>query len=245
RIPGSRNLVICLDGTSNKFGLKNTMIVQLYQKTPDCSHCGQYFEQLTYYNSGIGTYAADDTIKSPTKYLVTLFKSVRDMAFAWHFQEIVQRAYHWLSDNHHPGDRIYLFGFSRGAYQVRALAGMINEVGLIFRGNTEQIPFAYEIYAKKSTINYCSTFRRAFSRRDDIRIHFMGIWDCVSSVGIFKNIELPSTKFSPNVDYYRHTLALDERRVKFIPEFKQHMEYRTGPCPRIKEVWFTGRHSDV
>ncbi|KAF8417744.1 hypothetical protein L210DRAFT_1008268 [Boletus edulis BED1] len=57
-------------------------------------------------------------------------------------------SYRWLSDNYQNGDRIFLFGYSCGAYQVRALAGMIARVGLLLPGNNEQIPFAFELYSK-------------------------------------------------------------------------------------------------
>ncbi|OBZ69034.1 hypothetical protein A0H81_10989 [Grifola frondosa] len=100
---------------------------------------------LTYYNSGIGTYAKPSK-KTLGNWLRVLGHKI-DLAIAWNFDRIVKGAYRWLSENYQEGDRIFLFGFSRGAYQVRALAAMINKVGLIRKGNEEQIPFAYELYA--------------------------------------------------------------------------------------------------
>ncbi|KAF8602111.1 hypothetical protein BDV93DRAFT_406213, partial [Ceratobasidium sp. AG-I] len=127
-----RNLVVCIDGTSNQFSEKNTNVVELY------SHVIKNESQLTYYNSGIGTYAKP-TRTSPSHWIKVIASNL-DVLFAGHLEKVIIAAYRWLSDHYQPGDKIYLFGFSRGAYQIRALAAMINTVGLIFPGNQEQIP---------------------------------------------------------------------------------------------------------
>ncbi|KAJ8690155.1 hypothetical protein PTI98_011613 [Pleurotus ostreatus] len=78
------------------------------------------------------------------------------MAVATTFDRNVFKAYEWLSENYKEGDRIYLFGFSRGAYQVRVLAGMIERVGLLHKGNYTHIPSAYKLYkatTEKSSIS--------------------------------------------------------------------------------------------
>ncbi|KAG1816717.1 uncharacterized protein BJ212DRAFT_1271296 [Suillus subaureus] len=257
-----RNLVICIDGTSNKYGDKNTNIVELY------SEMVKDREQLTYYNSGVGTYAKGHT------HWMKQVSSVFDLAFAFNISQTIMDAYRWLSDTYNPGDKIFLFGnpgFSRGAYQVRALAGLIHEMGLILPGNIEQIPYAFELY---SAINsgklkdklLAEGFRSTFSRQGVV-IHFIGVWDTVSSVGIRKEKILPSTDTCDHICYFRHALALDERRVKFLPEYvyggmsdrpksqfvpppkdeyrhkEDHAEDRVKD--RVKEVWFAGSHSDT
>ncbi|OCH94605.1 WD40 repeat-like protein [Obba rivulosa] len=144
---GGRNLVVCIDGTANQFGKKNTNVIEFYRlvkKLPGDN-------QLTYYNSGIGTYAKPSW-KSLYYWKQVLYHTI-DLAIAWNFERIVLSAYSWLSENYNEGDRIFLFGFSRGAYQVRTLAAMINKVGLIHKGNEEQIPFAYELYAADESGN--------------------------------------------------------------------------------------------
>ncbi|ETW76152.1 hypothetical protein HETIRDRAFT_436926 [Heterobasidion irregulare TC 32-1] len=251
---GSRSLIVCLDGTSNKIGAKNTFVVQL------CDHIekdwGVKFDpvvdpkrgkccprkQMTYYSSGIGTYAATQTFKLPIAYLMQKFRSMVDLAFAWHFEVMVMKAYQWLSNNYEPDDDIYLFGFSRGAYQVRTLAGMINKVGLIYAGNVEQIPFAYEQAIRKD-----EDFNKVMFR--PVKIQFVGVWDTVSSIGPFRHMSLPLASLSQNVKYYRHALALDERRVKFLAEYlddKVQPEAASKQSkPDVKEVWFVGTHSDV
>ncbi|KAG2117068.1 uncharacterized protein F5147DRAFT_567534 [Suillus discolor] len=246
-----RNLVICIDGTSNKYGDKNTNIVELYSEMVKDS------KQLTYYNSGVGTYAKGHT------HWMKQIESVFDLAFAFNISRTIMGAYRWLSDTYRPGDKIFLFGFSRGAYQVRVLAGMIHEIGLILPGNIEQIPYAYELY---SAINsgrqkdklLAAGFRSTFSRR--VVIHFIGVWDTVSSVGIRKEKILPSTDTCDHICCFRQGLALDERRVKFLPEYvyggtSNRAESQLAQPPNnavkdvkednVKEVWFAGSHSDM
>ncbi|KAL0960441.1 hypothetical protein HGRIS_005484 [Hohenbuehelia grisea] len=129
--PGKRNLVVCIDGTANQFSVKNTNIVELY------SNLVKDGEQLTYYNSGIGTYAKPAYMS--LSYIIQRIDHTIDMMIAWNFKRIVLSAYQWLSENYRDGDRIFLFGFSRGAYQVRVIAGMIQLVGLLHKGNNDQI----------------------------------------------------------------------------------------------------------
>ncbi|KAF8588043.1 hypothetical protein K439DRAFT_1336270 [Ramaria rubella] len=233
-----RNLVVCIDGTSNQFGPNNTNVIELY------SQLVQSENQLTYYNSGIGTYAKPSW--KSLSYAKQVIDHKIDLAIAWNLERIVMAAYRWLSDNYRENDRIFLFGFSRGAYQVRALAGMIHKVGLIRRGNEEQIPFAYELYADPNSVAY--RFKATFSR-DNVHVHFLGAWDTVSSVGILKDKTLPLTDTADHVSYFRHALALDERRVKFLPEYvygaSDAPSTSSGLRPHIKEVWFPGTHSDI
>lgn len=105
---------------------------------------------------------------------------------------------------------------------------MIHTVGLIHKGNEEQIPFAYELYANHTPrtaatetvtppTNLTQRFKTTFSR-DNVRVHFLGAWDTVSSVGIVRDKSLPLTDSAEHICFFRHGLALDECRVKFLPE---------------------------
>ncbi|KAJ6570941.1 hypothetical protein DFH09DRAFT_1153410, partial [Mycena vulgaris] len=147
-----------------------------------------------------------------------------DLAIAINFKDIILKAYRWLSQTYLPGDKIFIFGFSRGAYQVRTLAAMIEKVGLVDSGNEEMIPFAYEIYTERhkgkvsdEAEEIATHFKNTFSR--DVRIHFAGLWDTVSSVGLVRGKPLPLTWSAKHICIFRHALALDERRVKFLPEY--------------------------
>ncbi|EGN94934.1 hypothetical protein SERLA73DRAFT_95550, partial [Serpula lacrymans var. lacrymans S7.3] len=242
-----RNLVVYIDGTSNQYGAKNTNVIELYSQVLK----GQDDNQLTYYNSGIGTYA-ESSWKS-LRYWAQIIDNKVDLAIAWNFERIIKHAYRWLSENYQEGDVIYLFGFSRGAYQVRVLAAMIHEVGLIHKGNEEQIPLYVDKFyesPKERPLSLAGRFKETFSR--DVKVHFVGVWDTVSSIGIVRGKDLPGTLDSGHICYFRHALALDERRVKFLPEYVQGgvMEKRPRAMqmdrrPRVKEVWFTGTHSDI
>ncbi|QRW07662.1 hypothetical protein RhiLY_06661 [Ceratobasidium sp. AG-Ba] len=170
--PQPRKLIVCIDGTSNKFSAENTNVVELYNRIRKDE------TQLTYYNSGIGTYARP--FWWSFAYLKQQIMNTVDLAIAWNFEKVVLGAYRWLSDNYRPGDRIFLFGFSRGAYQVRTLAGMIQHVGLIYPGNQEQIPFAWEVYSNNDP--QYEKFKETFCR-ESVDLHFVGVWDTVASVG--------------------------------------------------------------
>ncbi|KZV61057.1 hypothetical protein PENSPDRAFT_316009 [Peniophora sp. CONT] len=244
---GGRNLVVCIDGTSNQFGETNTNVIELYGLIPKDTND----KQRTYYNSGIGTYARPSW-KSWAYYKQSVAHKI-DLAIAWNFERILLDAYRWLSETYEDGDCIFLFGFSRGAYQVRTLSAMIDKVGLIHRGNEQQIPFAYQLYAdfgsSRANTREAGIFKKTFSRRN-VKVHFVGAWDTVSSIGMVRSRKpLPGTvEGMKHVCFFRHALALDERRVKFLPEYACG---GAGPSPRsvesnhTKEVWFAGTHSDV
>ncbi|KAJ7140763.1 hypothetical protein C8R44DRAFT_692685 [Mycena epipterygia] len=261
----SRNLVVSIDGTSNQFGLNNTNVVELHSRI---IKRGLATQQLTFYLSGIGTYVPP-SFRSLAYWKQVIANKI-DLAIAWNFKQHVQDAYRWLADHYQPGDVIYLFGFSRGAYQVRALAGMIATMGLVHSGNQRLIPFAYELYSNRHKgRDLCSHFKQTFSW--DVRVHFLGAWDTVSSVGIFRGKPLPLITSANHICHFRHALALDERRVRFLPEYvdsaySQPSEKRDDiqielalPLPptreqeqsnanssgTIKEVWFAGTHSDI
>ncbi|KAF8206684.1 hypothetical protein K438DRAFT_446844 [Mycena galopus ATCC 62051] len=258
-ISRSRNLVVCIDGTSNQFGPNNTNVVEICNRIVKNSSSNP---QLTYYNSGIGTYARPSLY--PLMYWQQALGRTFDLAFAWRFERIVQGAYRWLSDHYKPGDKIYLFGFSRGAHQVRVLAGMIKKVGLMYAGNVEQIPFAYELYSAKDdekipqigdalslsnrqmTVeldeDLAKRFKETFSR--NIGVHFLGAWETVTSIGFRWREPLPEMTSCDHICFFRHALALDEHRVKFLP-FYVHGGLSQSESQHIKEVWYAGSHSDV
>ncbi|KIP01126.1 hypothetical protein PHLGIDRAFT_58387, partial [Phlebiopsis gigantea 11061_1 CR5-6] len=231
-----RNLVVCIDGTANQFGLKNTHVVELYSRLVADE------TQLTYYDSGIGTYVAKSNFFVRMKQKID---NTLDMAMALHHKRITLGAYQWLSENYVRGDRIYLFGFSRGAYQVRIIAGMIEVVGLLRKGNNNQIALYVSYYTDlDDTEKLCRQFKKTLCHKD-VRVHFVGVWDTVSSIGATRGPSFPETTTGMlHVCVFRHALALHELRVKFLPEYANG---GSGPLPggNVKEVWFAGSHSDI
>lgn len=228
----ANKLVLCLDGTSNQYRKDNTNVLKLYSLLDK-----RATEQITYYQPGVGTRMPVGIYSRSRAWLLTRL----DLAFATLLKHQVQDAYRFLMRHYQAGDEIYLFGFSRGAYTARVLAGMLHKVGLLTAGNEELIPFAWDAYAPLDNFPHAAGFRATFGRK--VRVRFLGVWDTVSSVRwAGKPVALPSTQRNPSVDKFRHAVALDERRAYF----RQNL-WKTRPrgVQDAKEVWFAGVHCDV
>ncbi|KAJ7621997.1 hypothetical protein DFH06DRAFT_1009614 [Mycena polygramma] len=203
-----RTLVLCFDGTGDQFDLDNSNIVQFFSMLPK----GDRTKQMVYYQAGIGTYT---TPQIATPYMATVSKFI-DMCIAWDLDAHVMGGYEFLMQNYTANDRICIFGFSRGAYTARSLAGMLHKVGLLPACNHQQVPFAYHMYINNSETGWkqSNAFKKTFSI--DVDIEFLGVWDTVNSVGIIPK-RLPFTTSNTIVRTFRHAVSLDERRAKFKP----------------------------
>lgn len=204
-----RTLVLCFDGTSNQFDGTNTNVVKFYALLKKDA----FEQQLCYYQPGIGTYFNPGVI-SP---IFQWGAKIMDEAVAWYLDAHVQGGYQFLMQNWRPGDKICIFGFSRGAYTARALAGMLHKIGLLPQDNPEQVPFAYKLFQKTddASVKIAAGFKRTFCR--SVTIEFVGVWDTVASVGVIMGKNLPFTTSNKTIKTFRHALSLDERRVKFRP----------------------------
>ncbi|KAJ7490759.1 hypothetical protein FB451DRAFT_1124330 [Mycena latifolia] len=204
----SRTLVLCFDGTGDQFDSDNSNIVQFFAALPK----GDRTKQLVYYQAGIGTYTTPE-IATPIMSKISKFL---DEAIAWNLDAHVMGGYEFLMQNYTANDRICIFGFSRGAYTARSLAGMIHKVGLLPVCNHQQIPFAYKMYTSTDEKGWkqSNAFKKAFSI--DVDIEFVGVWDTVDSVGLIPR-RLPFTTSNTIIRTFRHAVSLDERRVKFKP----------------------------
>ncbi|KZP18957.1 hypothetical protein FIBSPDRAFT_1045887 [Athelia psychrophila] len=214
-----RTLVLCFDGTSDEYSDSNTNVVKIFS-TLDKNKPGL---QLCYYQAGVGTYFKPGVVSPLWGWLA----KIADQAVAWYLDEHVMQGYTFLMQNYRDGDKICIFGFSRGAYTARALAGMLYKVGLLGRDNPEQVPFAYKVY-KRSDDNgavLAAGFKRTFAR--DVKVEFLGVFDTVSSVGVLVKKNLPFTAANSAVKTFRHALSLDERRAKFQP----NLYHRPSPNP--------------
>ncbi|KAJ7028390.1 hypothetical protein C8F04DRAFT_1119191 [Mycena alexandri] len=203
-----RTLVLCFDGTGDQFDADNSNIVQLFSMLPKADRS----RQMVYYQAGIGTYTSPQ-IATPFWSKVSKFI---DEAIAWNLDAHVMGGYEFLMQNYTATDRICIFGFSRGAYTARSLAGMLHKVGLLPADNHQQIPFAYKMYTNETEKGWAQSnaFKKAFSI--DVDIEFVGVWDTVSSVGLLPK-RLPFTTSNTIVRTFRHAVSLDERRAKFSP----------------------------
>ncbi|KZT12113.1 uncharacterized protein LAESUDRAFT_670416 [Laetiporus sulphureus 93-53] len=225
-----RTLVLCFDGTADHFDGKNTNVVKLYALLKKEDN-----EQLCYYQPGIGTYLNPGVV-SP---LFQWGAKVLDQAVAWYLEAHVRGGYRFLMQNYQPGDKICLFGFSRGAYTARALAGMLHKIGLLPTGNAEQIPFACKLYKQTGPANarLAAGFKRTFCRT--VQIEFVGVWDTVASVGTLFSRTLPFIANNTTIKTFRHALALDEHRAKFRPNLYHH------PTPPAQANDKTARQQNV
>lgn len=226
---------------------------------------------LTYHvaKAGIGTYTADGSSIN-TGFFGGIKRSISqliDAGFATTFDSHVIAGYRFLMRYYSAGDRIYIFGFSRGAFTARFLARMVSKVGLLSRGNEEMVPFAYKLYqdcemGKSQSEEYIHNFKHTFCRgehlsgegnsMDDdlsVKVHFLGLFDTVNSVGTFDvpfTRKLPITTVGGTAEHVRHAVAIDERRVKFKASLlAQDVRNEHQPVEDIKEVWFSGNHGDI
>jgi uncharacterized protein (DUF2235 family) len=244
----SRNLIICCDGTNCEFGAQNTNVVRLIQSL-DRDPARQWL----YYDPGIGTLPEPGAFSMMQK----LVSEVLGMAFGAGLSWKVGQAYAYLMETYAPGDRVFLFGFSRGAYTVRVLAGLLYAMGLLPRHNPNLVPYVIRLFESvRGTTptresNYwklCNQFRWTFARKvsdtDDQRrfpVHFLGVWDTVSSVGwVWDPKSYPYTASNPGIEIVRHAVSIDERRCFFRQNLTKPAEGENW-----RELWFPGVHSDV
>lgn len=237
-----RNLVVCCDGTANEFERDRTNVLKLSLaliKDPD--------RQLLYYHPGIGTRAPAGVVSRTGAFLARL----AGKAFGYGLKADIADAYTFIMNEYRPGDRLYLFGFSRGAYTVRAVTALLHLYGLIGRGNEALVPYAVRLLWSinrargddKKVEEYFALAREFKQTLRDraCKPHFLGIWDTVSSVGwIGTPVALPYTKDLPDVEIVRHAVAIDERRAFFRTNLIARDAERD-----FLEVWFPGVHCDV
>lgn len=247
-----KNIIVCCDGTGNKVTVnENSNIVHLFaclEKSP---------KQICYYSPGLGT----TTPLWVEKNLSKNWYKLKAMVSGYSLKNNVLDAYNFLMENYEDGDCIYFFGFSRGAYTVRVVAGLIRMFGILQKGNSahlEQVYNQYQNYTSRNLnritekysflgnevsdhVKIVARIKSSFSRGEG-KISFMGIWDTVSSVGnIFKtNSNLPYTYNLKHVKSVRHAVAIDEKRKKFMVQKVNPLTHKD-----LKEVYFAGVHSDI
>lgn len=238
-----RNVVLCFDGTGDWVGFDETNVAQIFSKLVKDE------TQLTFYDGGVGTLTNPQALTGPQRVALRLI----DLGVATGLREKVLNGYNFLVRNYREGDRIFLFGFSRGAYTARLVASMVHNFGLVqpehevlsqyLWQTLESIPPGRDVDDAQSPIGVfkrtANRLKRDFSRRT-IKIHFMGLFDTVSSVGILRRFNVyPNTDKNPSVLRVCHGVAIDEQRNAF-PEALFHPQQ-----PGLTEVWFPGVHRDV
>jgi len=242
----AKRLVVCCDGTWNRPD-------QLKHGVPTATNVSKLalgvaredakgIRQLLFYQHGVGTQR---------------FERIRGGALGFGLSRNVRDCYRFLVENYEPGDELYLFGFSRGAFTARSTAGLVRNAGILRPEHLARIDDAYRLYRAREDTRRprgveARIFRRMYSHPEN-DIKFVGVWDTVGSLGIPTGVlRLPfltrrwsfhDTTLSSRVRFAYHALAIDELRKPFKPTLWEQKERVPGQT--LEQVWFAGVHSDV
>jgi len=238
-----KRIVVCCDGTWNTPDQQDngkpspTNVVKTVRTVAEADSRGS--PQLVYYDEGVGTAWRD---------------RLTGGAFGYGLSENIRQAYRYLVDHYEPGDEVFLFGFSRGAYTARSTAGFIRKCGLLKRENAFRIDEAYDFYRRRDDASHptgaeAQNFRRKYSQ--EIRIKFIGVWDTVGALGIpfgilrvFNRVlEFHDVKLSSYVENAFQALAIDEKRKIFVPAIWEGQAHAVDQV--LEQAWFAGAHSNV
>jgi uncharacterized protein (DUF2235 family) len=199
--------------------------------------------QVLYYDTGIGSEGS-------------VTKRVFDGATGSGISEKIQQAYRFIINTYEKGDELFLFGFSRGAFTVRSLSGLIRNSGILKPENLNLVPKAFSIYRSRHPRFQpreieATLFRKTYAVEETTRIKFIGVWDTVGALGnplILKGLghrknQFHDTELSSRIDYAYHALAIDEHRENFEATLWLQQPHSTGQV--LEQVWFAGVHSNV
>ncbi len=222
------NIVICCDGTGNEYGKNNTNVVNMFSLAKRTN------SQTTFYDPGVGTGGWEYEEESG------FLKAKADLATGHGLQKNVLDAYRYLMSHYREGDKLFLFGFSRGAFTARSLGGMLHKCGLLEPGSDNLVEYASKIYNTKGNQSIASGFKDTFSR--SCPVHFIGVWDTVESLLMNAGKKFHDTCLNSEVSFGYQAISIDERRKDF-PICMWNESDSAGPF--IEQVWFAGVHSDV
>ena len=265
-----KNIVICSDGTGNSWGEQVSNVARLVQSMELSQSAGQ----VAFYDQGIGTdprhvnevqgYKDKEreqrcglTVLDPPYrawWIPPSIARVAGLAIGYGLRRNVKELYTALAGCYAEGDSIFLFGFSRGAFTVRVLAGLIFRCGLLPKDAPDfdaTFANAYDLYTPHlQDFDAVQRFKRDQNVHEP-HVHFLGLWDTVKSYGGIWPQSLPHLRHNPIVSEIRHGLGLDERRSWFLPtswggiDSDRRMDDPRYQTQTIVEIWFRGCHSDV
>lgn len=234
-----KRIVICSDGTWNTPDREApTSVTRMARAVLPTAPGGT--AQVVFYDAGVGTEGS---------WLWRLIGAISGKGL----EKNIRDCYRFLVHNYEAGDEIYRFGFSRGAYTVRSLAGMIRNCGVLKKQDAEeQLRNVFRLYRRSDAppgSGEAVKFRASYSREAEIT--FIGVWDTVGSLGIplrhlgkltagrhkFHDVEL-----SGIVKHACHALAIDEKRRPFRASLWGDKD---KPGQTVEQVWFAGVHNDV
>lgn len=255
----ARQIVICCDGTNNNLTgrKKDTNVVKL---ATVLSRVAGTQGPMLFYDPGVGNAGALPGV-TVIDQLRRRAERISGLAFGRGVYENLEQCYLFLMANYRPGDQLYIFGFSRGSFTARSLAGLINIFGVLQSHMVSMVPtlihayFAdrnagaaadFEDIAKQSKQIFCPPGAR------EVYMQYVGVWDTVASVGLrpfqAKITAKPTIKGKRYLNV-RHALALDEHRAQFKPRLyeDENGSYAAanGATATIEQRWFRGSHCDV
>lgn len=240
-----RRLIVCCDGTWNspddedRGKRKPTNITKISRAVLPVD--SNDVSQIVYYDEGVGTSWGQRLIGGITGFGLS---------------QNVLEAYRFLAHNYNDGDEVYLFGFSRGAYTVRSLVGLISRIGIVAKDDIYYLPELYRFYRKGSSKREVDQFYLDNKMtRKDVRITMIGVFDTVGALGIplegvneligkldIAEFQFHDVTLSSIVDYAYQALAIDERRKPFKPSLWEKISPETRA---MEQRWFVGVHSNV
>lgn len=234
-----RRLIVCCDGTWNEpyqEGSPRNVAMTVRAIKPSAGDVSQ----VVYYDAGIGTGNWYDKLVGG--------------GFGKGLGQNVQDAYLFLVANFQQGDEIYLFGFSRGAYTVRSVAGLLGVVGMLRKTDLDRFPKAYAFYKTKKedrTDALSAELLPDYLRqRTPQPFHFLGVWDTVGALGIPGPLrklsngrhQFHDVALGAHVRHAYHALAIDEHRKSFEPSL---WDNKPADGQIVEQVWFCGAHSNI
>lgn len=197
-------------------------------------------DQVVFYHDGIGTSGGLDRLTGG--------------AFGRGIEDNIRNLYRSILYNYESNDELFFFGFSRGAFTVRTLAGFMNRVGLIRKDDDYYIPEIYACYESSASPGapaWVHAFHNVQGTRPCPPIKFIGVWDTVGALGapgflgqVFnrKKYQYHETGLNPHIENAYHALAIDERRKPFAPDLWRRSGDWNG---NLEQSWFPGVHSNV
>ena len=239
-----KNIVVFSDGTGQEGGMgNNTNVYKLF-----CMVENRTKAQITFYDRGLGTG----------------WRKLSGSAVGAGISKNILECYEFIFDNYEAGDRVFLFGFSRGATTVRSLSSFIDLFGILPKSRPELIKHAYKIYQIRNKKRRNSKAAKFIAANYTMwcRIKFLGVWDTVAALGIpikrisvFMN-QIPGLdnafqdlSLSPSVEHAYHALAIDDERRVFHPTPWHIYDEKGNSLLRdyqtVRQVWFCGAHTDV
>jgi uncharacterized protein (DUF2235 family) len=197
-------------------------------------------DQVVYYHAGLGTSGGLDKFTGG--------------AFGDGIEENIRELYRFLIYNYVAGDEIYLFGFSRGAFTVRTLAGFLSLTGLLQKDDDYYVPEVYACY-ENGLLPNSTEWKQAFHNIQGTQvappIHMIGVWDTVGALGApgmlgqmlnGKKYQYHNIGLTPQIQHAVHAMAIDEQRKPFAVNLWQRP---AGWAGSLEQVWFPGVHCNV